>query len=115
MGAGRSHGPGPLQNAEIFAQLATPPTMRWRVHPIGEFDRRSSDWNALNADAGDLPFLRSEFLLPALDEFGSGTELLVTFGENNQYAAMGVLKRLRPGMWETFQPSQLPLGAFLLR
>jgi len=47
--------------------------MRWRVYPISEFDRLTSDWNALNATAGDLPFLRSEFLVPALREFGLST------------------------------------------
>src|SRR4029077_4312903 len=90
--------------------------MRWRVYPISEFDRLTSDWNALNATAGDLPFLRSEFLVPALREFGTGSETLVTFGPGDgDYSAMGMLRRVRPGMWETFQPSQLPLGAFLLR
>ena len=90
--------------------------MRWRVYPISEFDRLTSDWNALNATAGDLPFLRSEFLVPALREFGTGSEMLVTFGPGDgNYSAMGMLRRVRPGMWETFQPSQLPLGAFLLR
>jgi CelD/BcsL family acetyltransferase involved in cellulose biosynthesis len=89
--------------------------MRWRVYPIRDFDRFTAQWNALNAAAGDLPFLRSEFLAPALREFGTGTETLVTFGADDNYTAMGMLKRLRPGMWETFQPSQLPLGAFLLR
>ncbi len=89
--------------------------MRWRVLPIREFDRLASEWNTLSAAAGDLPFLRSEFLSPALREFGSGNEIFVTCGSGDGHCAMGILKRRRPGMWETFQPSQLPLGAFLLR
>jgi CelD/BcsL family acetyltransferase involved in cellulose biosynthesis len=89
--------------------------MRWRVYPIRDLDRFTAHWNALNAAAGDLPFLRSEFLAPALREFGNGTEKLVTLGAGDDYAAMGILRRRRAGMWETFQPSQLPLGAFLLR
>jgi CelD/BcsL family acetyltransferase involved in cellulose biosynthesis len=89
--------------------------MRWRVYPIREFDRFTAQWNALNAAAGDLPFLRSAFLAPALREFGTGAETLVTLGAGDDYAALGMLRRLRPGMWESFQPSQLPLGAFLLR
>lgn len=89
--------------------------MRWRVLPIREFDRLASEWNALSAQAGDLPFLRAEFLSPALREFGNGSELFVTCVAGDDHCAMGVLKRRRPGMWETFQPSQLPLGAFLLR
>ena len=89
--------------------------MRCRVFPIREFDRMASEWNALSATAGDLPFLRSEFLSPALREFGTGSEVVVTCGNGAGPAAMGILRRRRPGMWETFQPSQLPLGAFLLR
>jgi CelD/BcsL family acetyltransferase involved in cellulose biosynthesis len=89
--------------------------MRWRVYPIGEFDRFRSQWNALNAVAGDVPFLRAEFLSPALREFGTGAEMFVTLGGDDDFAAMGMLRRVRPGMWETFQPSQLPLGAFLQR
>ncbi len=100
-------------NAKFSHKLAIPPQMRWRVYPIREFDRFTSQWNALNGVAGDLPFLRSEFLVPALREFGTGSELLVMQGAGDDYAAMGMLRRLRPGMWETFQPSQLPLGAFL--
>ena len=89
--------------------------MRWRVYPIREFDGLTAEWNALNAAAGNLPFLRSEFIAPALREFGTGGEMLVTLGAGGEYDAMGILRRLRPGMWETFQPSQLPLGAFLMR
>ena len=71
--------------------------MRWRVYPIREFDRFTSHWNALNAEAGDLPFLRSEFLAPALREFGTGAEMLVTLGAGDvTQAAAEVLARLEP-------------------
>jgi len=89
--------------------------MRWRVYPIRDFDRFTSPWDALNAASSDVPFLRSEFLAPALREFGTGTEVLAALGGDDGFPAMGMLKRMRPGMWETFQPSQLPLGAFLLQ
>ena len=72
--------------------------MRWRVYPIREFDRLTSQWNALNAAAGDLPFLRSEFLVPALREFGTGSEMLVTFGTGDgNYSAMGIAKARASG------------------
>jgi hypothetical protein len=95
-------------NAKFSHKLAIPPQMRWRVYRYASSTGFTAQWNALNAAAGDLPFLRSEFLAPALREFGTGTEILVTFGAGDDYAAMGMLRRLRPGMWETFQPSQLP-------
>jgi CelD/BcsL family acetyltransferase involved in cellulose biosynthesis len=89
--------------------------MHWRVHPISEFQRWISEWNALNSAAGSLPFLQSEFMVPALKEFGAGTELLVICQAGESVSAMGVVRQRRAGMWETFQPSQLPLGAFLMR
>jgi CelD/BcsL family acetyltransferase involved in cellulose biosynthesis len=89
--------------------------MRWRVFPIREFDRQASEWNALNAASGDVPFLRAEFLSPALREFGSRHAVFATCADGEGHCAMAIMRRRRPGMWETFQPSQLPLGAFLLR
>ncbi|MEO8304466.1 MAG: GNAT family N-acetyltransferase [Betaproteobacteria bacterium] len=89
--------------------------MRWRVHPIREFDRLAPRWNALNAASGNLPFLQSEFVVPALREFGTGTEFVAAFGTDQDWSAMGVFRQRRAGFWETFQPSQMPLGAFLKR
>ena len=86
-----------------------------RVYPIREFDRLASQWNQLNAAGGNVPFLRSEFVFPALKEFGAGSEVVATFGSDHEFVAMGVFRQRRAGFWETFQPSQLPLGAFLAR
>jgi CelD/BcsL family acetyltransferase involved in cellulose biosynthesis len=62
-----------------------------------------------------LPFLRADFLLPALAEFGTGGELLGVCGNSAEPVAMGIFARRRAGAWETFQPAQLPLGAFVAR
>ena len=51
----------------------------------------------------------------ALDEFSDGKEILAVCAQGGSPVAMGLLRRERPGMWQTFQPSQLPLGAFLVR
>lgn len=89
--------------------------MYWRVYPILAFAELAPQWDALNAATGNLPFLQSEFMIPALRAFGTGTELVVTFGPDHDFSAMGVFRQRRTGMWETFQPSQLPLGAFQMR
>jgi CelD/BcsL family acetyltransferase involved in cellulose biosynthesis len=88
--------------------------MRWRVYPIREFQGLRSQWDALNAASGNLPFLQSEFIVPALREFAIGDELIATYGSDQQLSAIGLVRQRRAGMWETFQPSQLPLGAFLM-
>ncbi len=51
----------------------------------------------------------------ALEEFSDGKEILAVCAQGGTPMAMGLLRRERPGMWQTFQPSQLPLGAFLIR
>ncbi|MHB8494801.1 MAG: GNAT family N-acetyltransferase [Casimicrobiaceae bacterium] len=64
--------------------------------------------------AGAYPaFLRSDFLVPALREFGTGREILAICGDETKPSAMGLFARRTPAVWETFQPSQLPLGAFV--
>ncbi len=88
---------------------------RWRVYPIHEFGEFIAPWDALNHESGSLPFLRSEFLRLALSEFGNGREFLAVCGSERVPRAMGLFTRTRYGMWTTFQPSQLPLGAFLIR
>jgi len=65
--------------------------MRWRVYPIRDFDRFTSPWDALNAASGDVPFLRSEFLGPALREFGAGTEVLAALGGEYRFSTRGRL------------------------
>jgi CelD/BcsL family acetyltransferase involved in cellulose biosynthesis len=89
--------------------------MRWRIDPIAKLLPVAATWDALNAEAGDLPFLRADFLLPALAEFATGTEVLATLEDAGAALAMGIFRRARRGFWETFQPSQLPLGAFITK
>jgi CelD/BcsL family acetyltransferase involved in cellulose biosynthesis len=88
---------------------------KWTLHPVVRFASVTRAWDALCAQSGSLPFLRSDFLLPALAEFGTGCELLGVCGNAAEPVAMGLFVRRRTGAWETFQPAQLPLGAFVAR
>jgi CelD/BcsL family acetyltransferase involved in cellulose biosynthesis len=72
-----------------------------------------SDWDRLSADRLDLPFMRSDAVAAALAVFGTGQEVLLVGRQGPVVHAMLVLVpegRLR---WRTFQPSQLPLGAWV--
>ena len=57
--------------------------------------------------------MESAFLQPALDAFGNGTELLCLCHTNGRLCAAAIVQHGTRGMWQTFQPSQLPLGAWL--
>lgn len=89
--------------------------MRWVLQPASAFSRFAKIWDASSLACGNLPFLRSAFLEPLLREFGTGREVLILGLEGETAIVAGLMVRNAPGVWETFQPSQLPVGAWLLR
>ncbi len=87
--------------------------MTWELHPINEFSRHAAQWDQLCHACNHPAFLESAFLLPLLAEFGDGQEQLALNHERGQLLAGAIVRRCGKGRWETFQPSQLPLGAWL--
>jgi len=88
---------------------------RWRIVPVSEFSRYADVWDATATAGAFPPFLHADFITPCLREFGSGRELLAMQGDEAAPSAMALLTNKLPGVWETFQPSQLPLGAYVCR
>jgi CelD/BcsL family acetyltransferase involved in cellulose biosynthesis len=84
------------------------------LHAIDAFDRHAEAWDRVNRRSGGIPFLASLFIRNALREFGRGDEKLAVLGAPGTERALGVLWRKRSSVWETFQPSQLPLGAWVM-
>ena len=89
--------------------------MKWKLFPIAELGRLASAWNALNDEAGGLPFLDSRFILPLCDAFGDRSLKIALCEDPRGPLAMGVLSRRGLVHWESFQPSQLPVGAWVMR
>lgn len=87
--------------------------MTWTLQPIASFENFAPQWDLLQARVAGLPFLESGFLLPLLASFGNGQELLAVESDGAQVTAAAILVKGGLGRWSTFQPSQLPLGAFL--
>jgi CelD/BcsL family acetyltransferase involved in cellulose biosynthesis len=87
--------------------------MTWQIKPISSFNAVAAQWDALQTECAALPFLESIFLLPMLAEFGTGHELLAVNVQQGHWTAAAILSPGRRGAWETFQPSQLPLGAWV--
>jgi len=73
----------------------------------------STAWNRLNARRGDLPFLDSAAITAALDSFGTGRERLLVGRQEQEITAMFLLVRTSAVAWQSFQPAQLPLGAWV--
>lgn len=90
--------------------------MTWTIHPLPTADAfapHAAAWDALQARVAGLPFLEGAFVQPLLAAFGTGRELLALRGPVQAPTAAAILTPGRRGQWTTFQPSQLPLGAWL--
>jgi len=85
----------------------------WELIPITQFDTHAVRWDTLQRECANLPFLESGFLKPLLEEFGTGQELLAFGIEDDKPCTAAILTKCRFGLWQTFQPSQLPLGAWV--
>jgi CelD/BcsL family acetyltransferase involved in cellulose biosynthesis len=70
-------------------------------------------WDRLNAERLDLAFMSTDAMVAALEAFGGGAECLFVGREGARVAALFVLVPAGPLRWQSFQPSQLPLGAWV--
>ena len=90
--------------------------LRWQNLPASALEGDlAASWDALNAARGDLPFLAAYVMTAALKEFGNGQERLLVGRDARGPAVMLILRRRRFFEWNTFQPSQIPLGAWVAR
>lgn len=108
--------------AEILKQTPHPNAtqrdrqMTWTIYPIARLAEFSLQWDALVQSRPGTPFLECAFVQPLIDVFGTGEERLCLLRSHpdGQLRAAAIMQRGRKGIWQTFQPSQLPLGALVL-
>lgn len=86
----------------------------WQFEPGSSLDRDAAAWDAINARAGHAPFLDSAFLRPLLRHFGRGDERIGWCRRGDTVVAAAIVERSGAGRVATFQPSQLPLGPWLV-
>lgn len=89
--------------------------MKWNIYPAAEIARMACGWDDLNARGARSPLLSSQFLQSALLAFGTGKEKLACLGDPAAPDCMAVVVERKRGVWETFQPSQAPIGFWLMR
>src|SRR4051794_15722201 len=88
--------------------------MTWHFRSAREeFSRYQSIWDGLNRARGNHPLLDSMFVGALIRHFGS-QETLMGIEDDDNNPGMVILEKPRRGFWQTFQPSQGPLGLFLL-
>jgi CelD/BcsL family acetyltransferase involved in cellulose biosynthesis len=94
-----------------------PDRLTWTHHSAKELTSNATlrdDWNQLNATTTRQVFMDAEAIGCALKHFGTGKERLFVGTAQGQVVCMAVLSRIDALRWSTFQPSQIPLGAFLI-
>ena len=87
--------------------------MSWSLTPAREFAAHAAAWQALNRETVASPLLEPAFVQPLITEFGNGSEWLAVYSRGGRTLAMALLRQRKLGAWETFQPSQQPLGMWL--
>lgn len=87
--------------------------MNWQIFSANEFESHRQAWDTLNARSGNTPLLDSRFVLPLLTYFGTKRESLAVCTSNGEICCMTIIVKVRAGVWETFQPSQAPIGCWV--
>ena len=87
--------------------------MPWEFLPLTEFASNRSSWQNLNRAASNTALLDPRFVLPLLEEFASGQEVLGIYSLGNEPSAMGVFTRNGRFAWQTLQPANAPLGLWV--
>lgn len=88
--------------------------MKWVFAPARKaFEEARGRWDELNAARGNHILLDSLFVDCALRHFGDDSVLLGMKSDGRQ-PGLGIFKKKGIGLWETFQPSQAPVGLMLL-
>ena len=96
--------------------VPSPRKVKWTILPFASLPGgHAAVWNSLNAKSGNLPFLETRFLLPLVHEIAEqAPRLALCHDGRDGLLAAALLQQAGFGQWETFQPSQLPLGAWLV-
>lgn len=87
--------------------------MKWRLYPIEAFRDYSQEWNRLNTICGNVPVLDARFISPLLDNFGPQKKKLAICEEDADISCMTIVSPVQYGVWQTFQPSQAPIGCWV--
>jgi len=87
--------------------------MNWEIRPLDQFVHLRDDWRRLNQQAHDSPVLDPDFIEPLLKHFGDGQQRVAVCRSRDQITALAIVHSAGRGSWQTFQPSQAPIGLWV--
>lgn len=88
---------------------------RWSFFPVQRFAVHQDKWQDINLAGPASALLSPAFVIPSIDAFADGRELLAICGNLRAPDAMAILRKVATGRWQTFQPAQNPIGSWLQR
>ena len=100
------------ESAIMIEQSFSAGDLKWSFSPLAEFDAHSLEWDAVNQQAGGLPFMQSLFIRPLLRHNRLSDGLIAVGHLRGKPTAAALLVKAGIGRMATLQPSQLPLGAY---
>jgi hypothetical protein len=88
--------------------------MNWIFQPAQKlFEEVKHDWDRLNRSSHNHILIDSDFVEPLLHHFGH-PGILLGISQDSQRPGMVLVEKKHPGCWQTYQPSQAPLGLVVL-
>lgn len=84
--------------------------MDWQFYPISKFESLASEWEKLNQKTICSLLFDLRFVRKVLNFFADGTETIAVLKSEEETKAIVILRKVSFVQWETFQPSQSPIG-----
>lgn len=88
--------------------------MRWQLVAASRFPEFAGHWRALHARGPASVLLDFDFVAPLVDQFAPPGALLACCERQGTMLAMALVAPAGRGAWTTLQPSQAPLGLWLM-
>lgn len=87
--------------------------IKWQLFPATSYAELAQQWQELNRRTAKTQLLDPLFVQPLLNHFADGELQIAVATDNGRWVAAGIFKKLGWGRWQTFQPSQAPIGCWL--
>lgn len=88
--------------------------MKWQLFPAARFPEFADRWRALHARGPASVLLDVDFVAPLVDQFAPPGALLACCERQGDTLAMALVAPAGRAAWATLQPSQAPLGLWLM-
>jgi hypothetical protein len=88
----------------------------WSFVPSARFSEIATEWDALSRASSNVPILDSRFFALLMEHFPLRPNALVgLLHDSSDLACATIIERTKFAAWQTYQPSQAPLGAWISR